>query len=68
MSTNPNFGVWRPMAENVEFNALESNSNAVMAVADTVRTTLGPKGLDKLYRSGNESARVKRWRYNTAFT
>ena len=48
MSTNPNFGVWRPMAENVEFNALESNSNAVMAVADTVRTTLGPKGLDKL--------------------
>ena len=36
------------MAENVEFNALESNSNAVMAVSDTVRTTLGPKGLDKL--------------------
>ena len=36
------------MAENVEFNALDSNSNAVMAVADTVRTTLGPKGLDKL--------------------
>ena len=36
------------MAENIEFNALESNSNAVMAVADTVRTTLGPKGLDKL--------------------
>lgn len=46
--SNPNFGVWRPMAESVEFNALESNSNAVMAVADTVRTTLGPKGLDKL--------------------
>jgi chaperonin GroEL (HSP60 family) len=46
--SNPNFGVWRPMAENVEYNALESNSNAVMAVADTVRTTLGPKGLDKL--------------------
>jgi archaeal chaperonin len=46
--SNPNYGVWRPMAENVEFNALESNSNAVMAVADTVRTTLGPKGLDKL--------------------
>ncbi len=46
--SNPNFGVWRPMAENVEFNALESNSNAVMAIADTVRTTLGPKGLDKL--------------------
>jgi chaperonin GroEL (HSP60 family) len=46
--SNPNFGVWRPMAENVEFNALDSNSNAVMAVADTVRTTLGPKGLDKL--------------------
>ena len=36
------------MAESIEFNALESNSNAVMAVADTVRTTLGPKGLDKL--------------------
>src|SRR5918912_1366890 len=46
--SNPNYGVWRPMAENVEFNALESNSNAVMAIADTVRTTLGPKGLDKL--------------------
>ncbi len=46
--SNPNYGVWRPMAENVEYNALESNSNAVMAVADTVRTTLGPKGLDKL--------------------
>jgi chaperonin GroEL (HSP60 family) len=46
--SNPNYGVWRPMAENVEFNALESNSNAVMTVADTVRTTLGPKGLDKL--------------------
>jgi hypothetical protein len=48
MMSNPNFGVWRPMAESIEFNALESNSNAVMAVADTVRTTLGPKGLDKL--------------------
>ena len=36
------------MAESIEFNALESNSNAVTAVADTVRTTLGPKGLDKL--------------------
>jgi chaperonin GroEL (HSP60 family) len=46
--SNTNYGVWRPMAENVEFNALESNSNAVMVVADTVRTTLGPKGLDKL--------------------
>ncbi len=69
MSTNPNFGIWRPMAENVEFNALESNSNAVMAVADTVRTTLGPKGLDKLaYRSGNEPACIKRWRYNIALT
>jgi archaeal chaperonin len=48
MMSNPNYGVWRPMAESVEFNALESNSNAVTAVADTVRTTLGPKGLDKL--------------------
>lgn len=48
MSSSQNFGVWKPMAENIEFNALESNSNAVMAVADTVRTTLGPKGLDKL--------------------
>ena len=69
MSTNPNFGIWRPMAENVEFNALESNSNAVMAVADTVRTTLGPKGLDKLLiESGNEPACIKRWRYNIALT
>ena len=46
--SSPNHGVWRPIAENVEFNALESNSQAVMAVAETVRTTLGPKGLDKL--------------------
>lgn len=43
-----NQGVWRPVAQNIEFNALESNCNAVIAVADTVRTTLGPKGLDKL--------------------
>ena len=43
-----NYGVWKPIAENIEFNALESNSKAVMAVAETVRTTLGPKGLDKL--------------------
>jgi chaperonin GroEL (HSP60 family) len=48
MSSPQNFGVWKPIAENIEFNALESNSNAVMAVAETVRTTLGPKGLDKL--------------------
>jgi len=41
-------GVWRPVAQNVEFDALESNCNAVLAVAETVRTTLGPKGLDKL--------------------
>lgn len=41
-------GVWRPMAQAIELDALESNSNAVLAVADTVRTTLGPKGLDKL--------------------
>ena len=41
-------GVWKPVAQNVEFDALESNCNAVMAVAETVRTTLGPKGLDKL--------------------
>ncbi|GBC72683.1 60 kDa chaperonin [archaeon HR04] len=43
-----NTNVWRPMAQNIEFDALESNVNAVIAVADTVRTTLGPKGLDKL--------------------
>lgn len=36
------------MAQSVELNALDSNASAVMAVADTVRTTLGPKGLDKL--------------------
>src|SRR5512136_3087469 len=41
-------GVWKPVAQNVEFDALESNCNAVLAVAETVRTTLGPKGLDKL--------------------
>ena len=28
--------------------ALENNCTAVLSVADTVRTTLGPKGLDKL--------------------
>ena len=39
--SNPNYGVWRPMAENVEFNALESNSNAVMAVADTGKNNFG---------------------------
>ncbi len=41
-------GVWKPVAQNVEIDALESNCNAVLAVANTVRTTLGPKGLDKL--------------------
>jgi archaeal chaperonin len=41
-------GVWKPVAQNVEFDALESNCNAALAVAETVRTTLGPKGLDKL--------------------
>lgn len=46
--SNPNTGVWKPLAENIELNALQSNSSAVKAVADTVRTTLGPKGLDKL--------------------
>jgi archaeal chaperonin len=47
--SNLNYSVWRPMAKNIEFNAImESNSNAIMTVADTVRTTLGPKGLDKL--------------------
>jgi len=43
-----NSGVWKPIAENIELNALDSNTAAVMAVVDTVRTTLGPKGLDKL--------------------
>jgi chaperonin GroEL (HSP60 family) len=46
--TSSGHGVWKPVAQNVEFDALESNCNAVMAVAETVRTTLGPKGLDKL--------------------
>ena len=58
--SSPNHGVWRPIAENVEFNALESNSQAVMAVAETVRTTLGPKGLDKLLIDhSDEQARFK---------
>jgi chaperonin GroEL (HSP60 family) len=48
MSGNSGHGVWRPVAQNIEFDALESNCNAVISVADTVRTTLGPKGLDKL--------------------
>ena len=46
--SNPGHGIWRPIAQNVDMDALESNVNAVLAVADTVRTTLGPKGLDKL--------------------
>lgn len=46
--SNPNASIWRPIAQNVETDALESNVNAVLSVADTVRTTLGPKGLDKL--------------------
>jgi len=46
--SNPGHGIWRPIAQNVDIDALESNVNAVLSVADTVRTTLGPKGLDKL--------------------
>jgi archaeal chaperonin len=46
--TNAESQVWRPMAQNVEIDALDSNSNAAISVADAVRTTLGPKGLDKL--------------------
>jgi chaperonin GroEL (HSP60 family) len=46
--SNTGRGVWKPVAQNVEIDALESNCNAVFAVANTVRTTLGPKGLDKL--------------------
>ena len=46
--SNAGHGIWRPIAQNVDTDALESNVNAVLSVADTVRTTLGPKGLDKL--------------------
>ncbi len=35
-------------AQRMENTALENNCAAVLSVADTVRTTLGPKGLDKL--------------------
>ena len=35
-------------AQGAENAALENNCAAVLSVADTVRTTLGPKGLDKL--------------------
>ena len=35
-------------AQGAENAALENNCTAVLSVADTVRTTLGPKGLDKL--------------------
>ena len=34
--------------QRVENTALENNCTAVLSIADTVRTTLGPKGLDKL--------------------
>jgi len=33
---------------------LVSNINACMAVADTIRTTLGPRGMDKLIFDGNK--------------
>ena len=35
-------------AQGVGNTALENNCTAVLSIADTVRTTLGPKGLDKL--------------------
>jgi len=35
-------------AQGVGNTALENNCAAVLSIADTVRTTLGPKGLDKL--------------------
>lgn len=35
-------------AQKIENTALENNCAAVLSIADTVRTTLGPKGLDKL--------------------
>lgn len=35
-------------AQRMETTALENNCAAVLSIADTVRTTLGPKGLDKL--------------------
>src|SRR3989304_5601170 len=34
--------------QKIENTALENNCAAVLSIADTVRTTLGPKGLDKL--------------------
>ncbi len=34
--------------QRMENTALENNCTAVLSIADTVRTTLGPKGLDKL--------------------
>lgn len=34
--------------QRMENTALENNCAAVLSIADTVRTTLGPKGLDKL--------------------
>lgn len=37
---------------------LISNINACQAVVETVRTTLGPRGMDKLIHSGN-SVRVR---------
>lgn len=35
-------------AQKIDTTALENNCAAVLSIADTVRTTLGPKGLDKL--------------------
>ena len=35
-------------SQGVGNTALENNCTAVLSIADTVRTTLGPKGLDKL--------------------
>ena len=41
---------------------LISNINACMAVVDTVRTTLGPRGMDKLVHDDRVSSRFGSWR------
>ena len=35
-------------AQRMESSALENNCSAILSIAEIVRTTLGPKGLDKL--------------------
>lgn len=42
---------------------LVSNINACMAVVDTVRTTLGPRGMDKLIHDSRVCSRIDYYKH-----